>query len=157
AAMLGGPASAGTLKFTTIGVPCTSTCPGNGSFAGATLNSHLTLGEKMPAAMTVMHSSSCGGLARSHGTQPVSGSQDVSFQPSLSVVHGVSGRQVPCEQISSGMQGTSHTTEPPPAPVNPPPEPPCPPPAPLVASVPPPFVSLPHEQPWACAPAASRR
>src|SRR6188472_2008603 len=98
AAMLGGPAFAGLLKLTTIGVPCTSTCAGKGSAGGALSKEHLTLGWRMPGVLTLMQFGSCAGTCPPQGTQPAIGSHLVSFSQSLSLLQGVFGTQVPCEQ-----------------------------------------------------------
>src|SRR5262245_7843787 len=61
ATMLGGPALAGLLKLTTIGVAWTSTWAWNGSPRGALLNSHLTLGARTPGVAALTHAGSCAG------------------------------------------------------------------------------------------------
>src|SRR5688572_9895539 len=130
AAMLGGPALAGLLRLTTMGVPCTSTWPGKGPPAGATENPHRTRGERIPGAITLTQFGSFGGSPQ--GTQPLSGSQYVSFLQSSSPVHGTSGTHTPCEQICvAGSHGTVQSMVPPlpPVPVAnvPPPDAPSPP------------------------------
>src|SRR5690348_7801523 len=112
--MLGLPIATGSpsgglsqpLKLTTIGVPWTSTWLGKGSFGGAVVNSHFTLGERTPAAITLMQFGSCAGVIESQGTQPSAGTQYVSIEQSSSFLHIASlGTQTPCEQISSAVHG----------------------------------------------------
>src|SRR5262245_4658294 len=114
AAMLGGPAVAGVLKLTTIGVPCTSMWFAKGSPIGTLSNAHLTLGWRIPGVLTLIQPGSCAGICPSQGTQPAMGSHLVSFWQSLSVLQGVFGTQVPCEQTwVMGSQGMVQPAVPP--------------------------------------------